>query len=230
VTFFHLELSRATMIDRRTARQAGIPITDIEDGAMNAEIQKARQHMNAWRGGVHYQHCPGWSAQRIATRMHLLHGKGLCDVAVIDYLQKIRLFRNRGQNDASAIGDQVEAIKNACEQLGICALVGSQINRQAHEYNRKTEHGIRGSGEVGEKSNLVITLDRAILEAPMLDSAGRIVAGVGQRSPEMIGRVDKNTMGPTGDFKLVMLPERFTISDMATERESEREPAEEIPF
>ena len=215
VTFFHLELPHQFMIDRRMCRQSGVPMRVVESGTVTAAMEDANGAMSLWHGGIHYVHCPGWTAQRIATQMRLLHSKGLCDVAVVDYMQKMRLLRERGQNDAAAIGDQAEVIKTALEQLGIPAILGSQVNRASLAFERKTAQAVRGSGEPGEKSNVVITLDREILNQDATDPAGNVIAHAGDRSPTVRGRVDKNTGGPTGDFQLKMNAARFLILDVS---------------
>jgi len=215
VAFFHLELSHRFMLDRRMARQSGETLETIESGEVTVRMREADLRMREWPGAIHYVHCPGWSAYQIVQKARQLRARGYCDVIVIDYLQKLQLGYRNGQNKADAVGNAVEGIKNGLEQMGIPGVLGSQFNRQAKHQDRKTASLIRSSGEVEEKSNVVITLDRDILDAEMTDSTGRIIAGTGERSPLVKVRIDKNTAGPTGDCELVMNGPRFSMRDKA---------------
>lgn len=212
VAFFHLELNRDFMLDRRMVRWSGEPLAKVEGGEITPAIAEATRKVRMWPGGIHYVHCPGWGAGRISNYMRLLNRKGLCDIAIIDYLQKIRLDVHKGQNEASAWGDVVEAIKNASEQLGIVSVLGSQMNRASRLEDRRTASGIRGSGEPEEKANIVVTFGRKLLTESMFVQGREFLPG--DRSPVMDVRVDKNTAGPTGDTKLFMLAERFLITDL----------------
>jgi replicative DNA helicase len=90
VIFFHLELSHQVMLDRRMARQSGISMKEIEDGAITDAMGEATRRMQRWPGGIHYVHCPGWTAQRITNQARMLKDKGLCDVIIVDYLGLMR--------------------------------------------------------------------------------------------------------------------------------------------
>ena len=207
VAFFHLELQHQTMLDRRMARLTGIPIEQLEDGLLDERTEQATRKMRAYKGGINYVHCPGWSARAISAKARQLHAKGLCDVFIGDYLQKERLWIRKGGTENNGLADAVEVHKNCCEQLGIAGVLGSQVNRKAREAFRITEEHVRGSGEIGEKANIVITLHREIMPV------------TGERSPLIEARVDKNTMGKTGDTKLAIRGERFQITDVSLKEE-----------
>lgn len=208
VVFFHLELSHQVMLDRRMSRNSGVAMELIEQGYMGDETHDASGRMKEWKGGITYVHSPGWTAQRIANQSRLLKDKGLCDIAIIDYFQKMRLQYVAGNNTAQARGQQAETIKICSEQLGIPFVVASQFSRKSNERNRKTAADIRDTGELEEKSNIVITLDREILEEDLPN------AKAGERNPIANGRVDKNTMGKTGDFQLYYDGARFQFTDV----------------
>lgn len=217
VAFFHLELSHQMMLDRRMVRLTGLPLVQIEAGYMGAEINEQHQRLKDYPGGITYVHCPGWSSARIAQTARMLNRRGLCDVCVVDYLQKLRLTYHQGANKADALGSTVEVLKIAAEKMGIPFVLASQFNRAAMYSDRKTGDFIRGSGEPHEKANLVLTLDRPILDAEVLGPGGRVVARPGERSPVVAVRVDKNTAGATGDVQLIMNAARFLILDQGEE-------------
>jgi replicative DNA helicase len=213
VAFFHLELPHNLMIDRRMCRHSGDPLTLIESGAMTPAMEAATARMLNWKGGINYVHCPGWSASQIVAKARQMHQRGQCDVLIADYFQKFRLAYRNGQNKADALGNAAEGIKTFLEQAGIPGMVGSQINRRADEFRRKQAKHIKGSGDIEDKANIVITMDRDILDVPVFDDQGVLLANKGDRSPEVRVRVDKNTNGPTGDAELVINGARFLMLD-----------------
>ena len=220
VAFYHLELSHQLMLDRRMARVSGVPIAEIEAGEMTAAMDQASAAMRNYPGGITYIHCPGWSAARIAQQARQLWTRGLCDVVVVDYLQKLRLGYIQGQNKSDALGHVAEVFKIAAEKLGLPVVLASQFNRGAEFASRKSGAFIRGSGEPHEKANIVLTLDRPILDQDAKNEYGKPVAMAGERSPVVQVRVDKNTMGPTGETKLVMSAAQFRILDEAQQKEA----------
>jgi replicative DNA helicase len=228
VVFYHLELSHQLMLDRRMCRLTGIPLHEIEDGLVDRRIDEWTERLRQYKGGITYVHCPGWSAARICVHAQRLVGKGLCDVAIVDYLQKMTLRYVPGQNKSDAIGDAVEALKITGEKYGLPFMLGSQFNRAIDAADRKTAAGIRGSGEPGEKANAVITLDRPIVDKPELDAQGRIVQQPGGYSPLVKVRVDKNTTGPTGNCRLTMHGARFFMADV--DLSAEPEDREDLAF
>lgn len=153
VVFFHLEHTNWWMTARRTMRLTGAHLYAQEQGRCMEETLNAGQEVHDWAGGIHYVHCPGWSAMQIAQKMRELHDAGRCDLAIVDYLQKITLADRRGWNKASLIGDTVEALKTAGEELRIPVLLGSQLSRAGHD--RPHLNHLRDSGEIEEKANYV---------------------------------------------------------------------------
>ena len=130
----------------------------------------------------------------LMTRLHAL---GKCDMAVVDYLGKIRMPYQRGRNDAAMIGDSVETLKNAAEQLEIPIVTGSQVSRdyKQREGHRPYVSDLRGSGEIEEKANQVVMLHRV---NPREEG---VIIEPGTQEP-MQAFVEKNSMGATGMVNL----------------------------
>jgi len=152
VVFFHAEHQHRWIMFRRIMRLTGAHIHDLELGRCMAEALAAEEIVNTWPGGIYYVHCPGWSAEQVARTMGDLHAAGGCDLAIVDYLQKLNLG-DKGWNKADLLGNAVEAIKTAGERLRIPVLLGSQLNRAGHQAARPGAEHLRGTGEIWEKSN-----------------------------------------------------------------------------
>ncbi len=228
VVFFHFELSHQVMWDRRTCRQTGLAMAELEDGAMDERVTGALAAMDAWSGGINYVHCPGWTMERVATTARQLASRGECDLVIVDYLQKALLPNQAGGlTPAQVRGQQVEALKTLAEQLEMPVVLASQLNRTSQFSARKTRYSIRDTGEADEKSNIVLLLDREVLEMPMeleypwdADQMLTASARAGELSLVLRVRTDKNTLGAAGDDELLMDPARFWIMDKTDTRTS----------
>jgi replicative DNA helicase len=212
--YFHFELSRQTMLDRRMARLSGVPIEDLERGVCDDRVADTLQEMTRWQGKITYVHCPGWTIGRVVTKARLLAATAGLDVLIVDYLQKVRFSEVvRGLTPAQMRGQDVEALKVLSEELGIVAVVATQLNREAAGQTRKTRHTIRDTGELDEKANVVILLDRDLLSEPLRGTAGEVVAEAGEYSPLVTVRVDKVTLGRPGELHLMADGPRFDFID-----------------
>lgn len=220
VVFFHLELSHTTMLNRRLSRHSGVPITELERGAYPPAAVEANRRIGEWARNVTYVHCPGWTIERITSLAESMSARGQCDVIVLDYLTKVRPSPHTyrmSRNDQLA--EQVEAVKSLVERRGMFALVLSQVNRASANETIKTGNALRASGEIEEKANLVMLLDRRLLKSDEVIGGQPYEAGA--RSPEATLQVDKQTNGPTGSVPLWFDPEHIRFTGAVVERFNE---------
>ena len=219
VAFYHLELSHSYMMHRLMCRYAGgdgITMAQLRRGYAGREVSQAIDGVQAWLPRITYVHCPGWSAERVAADMQRLYAQGACDVAIVDYLQKLTLPEGKGLNSAMLIGQQAETLKNVAERLGVPVVLGSQVSRANRaDHRRPTEGDIRNSGEVAERSNQVVVLHRPVR---------RDEQAPGAVTEKIEAYVDKNTSGETGKADLVHVFGRYLLGD-AMRDEPEPEPA-----
>ncbi len=214
VAFFHFELDHQVMSDRRMVRMSGESMATIQAGELTPAMQQAEESMRRWLAGVHYVFCDGWPMARVCAQARVMIRQHGVRVIVIDYLQKARYVEHvRGLTPAQMRGQDVEMVKSLAERERVPAMLLSQLNREANRESRKTRHTIRDTGELDEKANVVITLDRKIL-----DSGGKFGGqwvAAGSLSPEVTVRVDKQTLGRTGEVGLVMNPGRYLMAGKA---------------
>lgn len=211
VVFVHYELNRKLVLLRRTARHTNITVRDLKSGRLTAAQQETvaavRPRLLAWDGLITYVHTPGWTMERTVAELNRLHSDGLCDVVVIDYLEKASASRRQiqmfGNNLFQREADNVEQLKNYAESTGIPVLMVAQMSKEGKKSAADTmdRTDMRGAGEKSEKANLVILLKR-------------------ERTPDGYSNtvnvvIDKNTMGSTGAFIQNMRPEYFQVGDPA---------------
>ncbi len=213
VVFVHYELNRALMLDRRTARHTGIPRRLLKSGQLTAEQQQRvmamRPRLLAWDGYITYLHTPGWTMEKTVQELRRLKAQGDCDVVVLDYLEKAGASRRQlqmfGTNPFQREADNVEQLKNFAESTETPALMLAQMSKagKSAKFGDLDRTDMRGAGEKSEKANVVVLLHRE-----------KESDGSGEYSPLVNVRVDKNTVGATGNFAQYMHPELFSVHDV----------------
>lgn len=207
VAFLHFELNRGIMMDRRMARHTGIQRRFLKAGTLSrqekAEMARADDVMLTWPGRITYVHTPGWTVERALTEISTLVNEGMCDVFIVDYLEKAapsaRQIKQFGSQIYERESDDVEQIKNFSESIEIPVVLLSQLNKlgKGQTFDMLDRTAIRGSGAKTEKANVVILLHR--------DS---------QESERVRVKLDKNTIGPPGTFEQLMDAPRFRVMDI----------------
>ena len=206
VAFYHLELTHQTMLDRRMARHSHIPVNRLRIGYNGVEVARAIDAIRKWQERITYIHCPGWSAERIAADMTRLRSRGQCDIAFVDYLQRMPLPDSRGTNQASLIGDQVLTLSACANALDLPVVLGSQVSRAAaqSESKRPTMDHIRNSGMPAEFANQIVVLHRPTSIEDRAEGADR---------EHLEAYVEKNTTGQGGKVDLVHFLGRFVLGE-----------------
>ncbi len=219
IAYFHFELNRELMLDRRTARYSDYHRRDL----LNKLSPVARKHireinnaLSTWSGGVEYVHCPGWTIDQVIRQIRSMHAAGLCDGFVIDYLEKFqgsdqqwRRFRDEYKIET----DNIERLKNVSEALGLRGVVLAQLTKDGNEtsFEDLTLSKIRGAGQKTERVNVVALIHRERIDEGVRKADGTFDVEPGQRSNIVNVRIDKNTMGRPGVAQMRMNPSSFVV-------------------
>ena len=207
VVFVHFELNRSLMLDRRTTRHSGVPRRALKQGVLTPlqeqDRKRANDRLRQWPGSVTYVHTPGWTMERVMGEVGSLVTEGLCDVFVIDYLEKAapsnQQLKAFGNNVFAREADNVEIVKRTAEGYAKPALLLAQLSKMGKQqsFDNLDRTAIRGAGEKTERANIVILLHRE-------NSESQIVSV----------RIDKNTMGACGSFEQFIQGDRFLVTDI----------------
>jgi replicative DNA helicase len=219
VAYYHLELTHTRMLHRRMARHSGIAMPRLRQGYSGPEVMRAQESIRTWHQNLVYVHCPGWTAERIVADITRLHARGECDLAVVDYLNKIAYSDDghKNWNEASFVGAKVEALKTCIERLEIPMVLGAQLNREYKGRQRPQFDDLKGSSDIEQKVNQIVVLHRPY-ERPAGDRF--------DETEELWAYVDKNSDHATGKAVLWHRLGRFRL-ECREDRASESEP---IPF
>lgn len=210
VVYVHYELNHAVMLDRRASRHSGLTVRQLKSGTLSQserqKIRDANQRLKIIAGGITYQHSAGWTMERTVARLKQLKADNLCDVVVIDYLEKNAASRRQlsmfGSNTYQREADNVEQIKNFAEQTETPVILLAQMSKagKSGDFTDIDRTSMRGAGEKSEKANLVALLHREKED--------------GGYSNTVSVRIDKNTLGATGSFLQWMRPDIFSVFDI----------------
>jgi replicative DNA helicase len=219
VVFVHLENDFDYTMNRRLCRWSKVPMAAIEDGTVtptqDAEIKAAYQRMEL--DSLHYLGFSGQTMGELLAELSVRHSEGVVDAVVLDYLNKVRPSREQAKLFAGRPyerqADDMELLKSWAVEHKVPVLTAVQMNKEGQKDGRQTRSNIRGSGEISEKSQLVVVLTREILEHDMIYNQ-QIIAEAGEYSPIMKLRIDKQNRGKTGEWEQFYVGKNFFLADM----------------
>lgn len=219
VIFVHLENDFDYTMNRRLCRWSRVPMAAIEDGNLSesqwAEIRDAQERMEFET--LHYLDAAGWTMAELTAELAIRHSEGVCDAVVLDYLNKVRPSRDQARlfsgRPFERQADDAELLKSWAVKHKVPAFTAVQMNKDAQGSGRQTRQNIRGSGEISEKSQLVVVLTREICENDDVVN-GNVVARKGEYSPLMSVRVDKQNRGRTAEWQMFYNGKHFEVRDV----------------
>jgi len=208
VVFVHFELSKIIMFDRRAVRHTAIARRSLKlagdlSTADLRKIEETKTRLLNWPGEITYLHTPGKSFEIVLLEVDKLIEQKRCDVVIIDYLEKAasssKQLKEFGSNMFAREAADVELLKSWSENNDAPMVVLSQFNKAGKHsgFGDLDRTMIRGAGEKTEKANVVVLLQ------PDKNKPG-----------VMNVRIDKNTLGPTGNIQQFFDAQHFSIGDV----------------
>jgi replicative DNA helicase len=215
---------------RRLQRYSGVPADkQIEQMYVSEQVlkpddwrrlERARDEIAPWANNIDYLYAPGLSIYAVVDELRELHRqrKGL-HLVILDYIQ---LFSagDQDKNKAQNIGWAVQLFKNFCGQTQAHGYMGSQFSNEAIRQEIRTQYGAKESGDIGAKSNCVITIQRPIANTrerrvfPMTEQ--EVFINAGEMDILATFRIDKNSFGQSGRItKMIFDGPRYRWLDFA---------------
>lgn len=219
VVLVHFEDNHRYKLNRRLSRHSGIPITNLKRGTVTQDDmdrrRRAESNMAAWSPRLHYLHTADWSMSQVCRELRTWVDAGRCDAVVLDYLDKAqadeRQRKTFGANVYERQADDMERIKSFAEKHEIAAMTATQGNKQIDGVARATRQHIMGSGQKSHKAQLVLVLNRDIVDG---SDAAALGVSPGSYSPIVTVRIDKQNQGETLEFRQRLDGPRFRIFDL----------------
>lgn len=188
-----MEMTMEQMARREAAMITGIPYNRLKDPSRVTQpeyeaIAKAAINQAEL---IKLESCGMVDLARLRRIVFDLVTRKGCKLIAIDYLQRMDIEVGRGQNEASAIGAIVNAIKSMSKTLNVPIILLSQLGREVEKRSDKRPNmsDLRGSGMIEEAADAIILMYRDEYYNPESDQRGRC---------ELI--VEKNRDGDAGMF------------------------------
>ncbi|HEY64259.1 MAG TPA: replicative DNA helicase [Caldilineae bacterium] len=213
VLFASLEMPVEQLLDRRIARQTGIPVASIERGYENEKVARAAKALEG--RPIYYLDDSGLTTDGLLAHAFQLRAAGKVDLIVVDYLQLLNDTVDRRADETLRITYISRRLKMIARKLNVPVLALSQLNRavEMRQDRRPTLADLRQSGAIEQDADAVILAYRESYYDPDCD----------HDITDLI--IAKNrVLGRTGTVKLLFRRERGDFVDVAKEGE------EDVPF
>jgi len=156
---FTLEMSDVSLANRIIVGESGVNSDDFRSGNISGSdwvnLDKAIQRL--WDLKISIDDKPK-NVNRIVAKIKALHKKGLCDLAIIDYIQL-------SSDDSNGKGNREQEVSAISRKLKLCALeldipiiALSQLNRsvESRAIKKPQLSDLRESGAIEQDADLVI--------------------------------------------------------------------------
>lgn len=232
--FAHWELNSKVMLDRRAVRHTHVPRAQFRQGILTpaqieslsedqtnpkatglgdwielsrdlrGKLNEANARMRRWTGGVDYWHTTGWDVDMFTREVIAADAERRLDFVIVDYFGKIGISQRQtkiyGQNTGLIEVDTIEQLKQLAEKIHTPVVVLTQLTKGGRSKPEGMDStDIRGRGELTERANIVALLQ--LIEVDGLPDQIKVI-------------VAKNTLGATGSWNQIRIPQWFLITDI----------------
>lgn len=173
VLFLSLEMSGVEIVTRLLQQVANLNFRDIvKSGQKTLTKEQIRGYKAAARSlkelPLVVREVAGMNISRLAHLVESEHLKNPFALVVVDYLQLIKGYSKRAQeNPVEQVAEVSQGLKNLAKRLNIPVLALAQVNREAAQPTKKeapppTLAQLKGSGAIEQDADAVIFLHRPV--------------------------------------------------------------------
>ncbi|MDO8429523.1 MAG: replicative DNA helicase [Candidatus Daviesbacteria bacterium] len=208
VGIFSLEMSQEELVNRLLVSKAEIDAWKLKTGRFDEkskDYEKLSQAMGELaESPLYIDDTPGLSLAEIRTKARRLQIEHGLKLLIIDYLQLIHGSGRYQDNRVQEVSEISQGLKNLARELKIPILCLSQLSRAVE--NRGTRKpqlaDLRESGAIEQDADIVMFIYR---EDP-------------ENMSDVTLDIQKHRNGPTGDIKLMFVPEKVKFYGMERSR------------
>lgn len=163
VALFSLEMSQEQIVQRMTASQSRVNLTNIQKGSLNQKELLLIESANDDLAGLNIHFCDQSSltVADIRARCRKQQASMGLDLVVIDYLQ---LINGSGKNSSrqDEVANISRSLKQMARELGIPVIALAQLSREVEkrEDKRPIMADLRESGSIEQDADIVMFLYR----------------------------------------------------------------------
>lgn len=207
------EMSEQSLHERMVAYESGVDLSKIRRGQLNPmeydKVLKAADMVTRYNITIDSDTD---TPEAMKARAILEKETNGLDLIIVDYLQRVRVGRDRRYNNKSAeIGEISGMMKDMAKVVNVPNIVISSLSRQCEMRNDKRPHlsDLRESGDIEYDADIVGFLYRD--EVYNQDSEFKNMAEL---------NIEKNRQGPLGNIMLGFKKETTSFFDVVEDRTS----------
>jgi replicative DNA helicase len=172
VLFISAEMTKLQIMERKAARELGVPVKQLRKGELTLEQQDKIVDLSGRisEQSIHYV-LESVGTNDIERELNVMLNTTGCDIVFVDYLQFLMDCRQQGENQNIRVGRAMKALKSMVVRYEIPFIVASQLSRglETRENKRPTLSDLRDSGEIEQDADNVLLLYRGIDEPQYLE-------------------------------------------------------------
>jgi replicative DNA helicase len=157
---FNLEMTAGELTERALSHAAHVDSDAMNRGDLKRQdwdkLQEAAAKIDTDRFCIEDDSLDvrGIIARARSWRSKFKNARGL---VVVDFLQRMRISPERGENMAHAIGQVAQRLKDLAKELKVPVVVLSQLNRKSMQEGRAPElHDLKESGDIEQAADVVV--------------------------------------------------------------------------
>lgn len=161
--FLSLEMSKNQLIGRLLCQDSGVPIKSVRSFSMTEE---QKDKMDGSIAKYYENSClfiddTSSALRHVLNSIRMMKAKFDIEVVVVDYLQLIQNWVNKGTREQE-VSQVARSLKNLAKELNIVIVALSQLSRKPSERNDKRPilSDLRESGEIEQAADMVVFVYR----------------------------------------------------------------------
>ena len=163
VALFSLEMSQEQIVQRMTAAQARVNLTNIQKGTLTQKELLLVESANDDLAALNVYFCDQGTVTvaDIRAKCRKQKASGGLDLVIIDYLQLIN-GSSKGGNRQEEVGNISRSLKQMARELGVPVIALSQVSRKLEdrEDKRPNMSDLRESGSIEQDADIIMFLYR----------------------------------------------------------------------
>ena len=163
VALFSLEMSQEQIVQRMTASQARVHLTNIQKGTLSQKEMLLVESANDELAGLNIYFCDQGTVTvaDIRAKCRKQKANGGLDLVIIDYLQLINGSSKSG-NRQEEVANISRSLKQMARELGVPVIALSQLSREIdkREDKRPIMADLRESGSIEQDADIIMFLYR----------------------------------------------------------------------
>ena len=163
VALFSLEMSQEQIVQRMTASQARVHLTNIQKGTLSQKEMLLVETANDELAGLNIYFCDQGTVTvaDIRAKCRKQKAAGGLDLVIIDYLQLINGSSKSG-NRQEEVANISRSLKQMARELGVPVIALSQLSREIdkREDKRPIMADLRESGSIEQDADIIMFLYR----------------------------------------------------------------------